>query len=136
MNLSRTGIESVSENGFDSPTKNQYQLDSRSFPFNSPAPVVENENGYDEQLKANQISGKWTKEEEDLAQDFIRKFQAGSLTDCVEGCTLRSYLSEKLHCKPMRISKKLAGQKLGKIAFRKRVYGDDQYSCDEKHDIP
>ena len=33
------------------------------------------------------------------------------------GCTLRSFLSRKLHCAPMRISKKFAGKGIGKMVF-------------------
>lgn len=66
--------------------------------------------------------GKWTKEEEELTSQIIEAFRDGTLKDCPDGCTLRSYLAQKLHCNPMRISKKLAGLRMGKSAFR-RVTG-------------
>lgn len=60
-------------------------------------------------------SGKWSVEEEKYASELIRQFDAGVLTDCTDGCTLRSYLSKKLNCAPMRVSKKYAGQSIGKV---------------------
>jgi hypothetical protein len=60
-------------------------------------------------------SGKWTNEEENFANRLILEFEAGSLQDCEEGCTLRSYLARRLRCAPMRISKKFAGRCIGKV---------------------
>lgn len=60
-------------------------------------------------------SGKWTVEEETFAKKLIIDFEAGNLADCADGCTLRAYLSRKLNCAPMRISKKYAGQCIGKV---------------------
>jgi len=60
-------------------------------------------------------SGKWSTEEETFANRLIVEFEAGSLVDCEDGCTLRSYLAKKLNCAPMRISKKFAGQCIGKV---------------------
>ena len=60
-------------------------------------------------------SGKWTCEEENFANRLIIEFEAGSLQDCEEGCTLRSYLARRLRCAPMRISKKFAGRCIGKV---------------------
>lgn len=62
-----------------------------------------------------QISGKWTEEEETVANQLVIEFETGSLIDCDEGCTLRSYLARKLNCAPMRISKKFAGRCIGKV---------------------
>lgn len=61
-------------------------------------------------------SGKWTAEEEALASKLIYEFEIGMLNDCDEGATLRSYLARKLNCAPMRISKKFAGQCIGKVS--------------------
>lgn len=60
-------------------------------------------------------SGKWTPEEENFANRLIVDFESGSLVDCEDGCTLRSYLAKKLNCAPMRISKKFAGKCIGKV---------------------
>lgn len=61
--------------------------------------------------------GKWTIEEEMYTSAIIREFERGML-DCAPGTTLRSYLSEKLHCDPMRITKKFAGDaSIGKRVF-------------------
>lgn len=64
-----------------------------------------------------QISGKWTEEEETIANQLVIDFEIGQLIDCEEGCTLRSYLARKLNCAPMRISKKFAGRCVGKVIF-------------------
>lgn len=48
-------------------------------------------------------------------------FNSGALSDCETGCTLRTYLARKLHCTPMRISKKFPGGNVGKAVYvRKR----------------
>jgi hypothetical protein len=61
-------------------------------------------------------SGKWTSEEEAYADILIELFEKGHI-DEKNGCTLRSFLSRKLHCAPMRISKKYAGKGIGKMVF-------------------
>ena len=40
--------------------------------------------------------------------EIIKGFRCGNLPDCEEGTTLRPYLARKLHCNPMRLSKKLS----------------------------
>lgn len=40
--------------------------------------------------------------------EIIKGFRRGNLPDCGEGTTLRPYLAKKLHCNPMRLSKKLS----------------------------
>jgi len=62
-------------------------------------------------------SGKWVAEEEEYADLLIQLFLEGKLPDCGKGCTLRSFLSKKLHCAPMRISKKFAGRGIGKMVY-------------------
>lgn len=57
--------------------------------------------------------GKWLPKEERYAEYLIQQFELGALEECENGCTLRAYLSRKLHCAPMRISKKYAGKKDG-----------------------
>jgi hypothetical protein len=64
-------------------------------------------------------AGKWTQEEEIFANNLIRAFESGTLDDCEEGKSLRSYLAKKLHCAPMRISKKFAGKCIGKLIYTK-----------------
>lgn len=63
-----------------------------------------------------QRSGKWSGEEETFANQLVIDFETGALTDCEDGCTLRSYLARKLNCAPMRISKKFAGRCIGKVS--------------------
>jgi hypothetical protein len=66
-------------------------------------------------------SGKWIKEEEDYAELLISVFERGQVEDCENGCTLRSFLSRKLHCAPMRISKKYAGKGIGKMVYLSKL---------------
>lgn len=65
-------------------------------------------------------SGKWFPEEEEYALLLIRFFEQGLIGDCEDGTTLRSYLAKKLHCAPMRISKKFAGRGIGKRTYTAR----------------
>jgi len=61
--------------------------------------------------------GKWTAEEENYANKIIDLFNQGMLP-IVAGTTLRTYLSDKLRCDPMRITKKFAGAScIGKQVF-------------------
>jgi hypothetical protein len=61
--------------------------------------------------------GKWTVEEEAYVARVIQDFNAGFL-DAPAGTTLRTYLSEKLKCDPMRITKKFTGDAcIGKRVF-------------------
>ena len=101
--------------------------------------------------------GKWSAEEEAYTARLIECFDAGSLATCgapasvsllfgprrarargssaaflrraEEGMTLRAFLSKKLNCSTMRISKKFAGKKcLGKQIYVRKVAaegGDD-----------
>jgi hypothetical protein len=65
--------------------------------------------------------GKWTVEEEAYVARVIQDFNSGFL-DAPAGTTLRSYLSEKLHCDPMRITKKFTGDAcIGKRVFHPAV---------------
>lgn len=66
-------------------------------------------------------SGKWSVEEETFANRLIVDFEFGLLTDCDDGCTLRSYLARKLNCAPMRISKKFAKLCIGKVSHSKQL---------------
>ncbi len=61
--------------------------------------------------------GKWSFEEEEFATALIDQFLSGRI-DLTEGTTLRVYLSDKLNCDPMRITKKFTGQD----CLGKRVY--------------
>jgi len=64
--------------------------------------------------------GKWTPEEEAYVERIIHDFNAG-LLDVPAGTTLRTYLSQKLNCDPMRITKKFTGAScIGKRVFHPR----------------
>lgn len=58
-----------------------------------------------------------TQAEEIYANRIVRDFNLGALPDCKPGVTLRAYLARKLHCSPMRISKKYAGNNVGKAMY-------------------
>lgn len=60
-------------------------------------------------------SGKWSEDEVLYAEQLITDFENGTLSDCEDGTTLRAYLSKKLNCYPMRISKTFAGKSIGKV---------------------
>ena len=78
-------------------------------------------------------AGKWIPEEETYAELLIELFEKGQFDPCkmgstgcghvvVEnGSTLRSFLSQKLHCAPMRISKKFAGKGIGKMVYLSKL---------------
>ena len=75
-------------------------------------------NGYgcdDDDASNYQRAGKWTIDEESLANQLVIDFENGALEDCDDGTTLRSYLARRLQCAPMRISKKFAGRCIGKV---------------------
>ncbi|ETW06283.1 hypothetical protein H310_02576 [Aphanomyces invadans] len=63
-------------------------------------------------------SGKWTPEEEAFTNKMIHFFRLG-LLDIEDGTSLRWYLSKKLNCEAMRVTKKLKGNSsIGKQIFR------------------
>ena len=65
--------------------------------------------------------GKWTVEEETYVSRVIHDFNNGFL-DAPAGTTLRTYLSDKLNCDPMRITKKFTGDAcIGKRVFHPAV---------------
>jgi len=65
--------------------------------------------------------GKWTTEEEEYVARVIQDFNSGFL-NAPAGYTLRSYLSDKLQCDPMRITKKFTGEScIGKRVFHPAV---------------
>lgn len=65
--------------------------------------------------------GKWTAEEETYVARVIQDFNSGFL-NAPAGTTLRSYLSDKLQCDPMRITKKFTGDScIGKRVFHPAV---------------
>merc|ERR1719343_1449674 len=65
--------------------------------------------------------GKWTVEEEEYVARVIQDFNSGFL-NAPAGYTLRSYLSDKLQCDPMRITKKFTGEScIGKRVFHPAV---------------
>lgn len=65
--------------------------------------------------------GKWTMEESQYAEQLIVFFKE-RLLQVPKGTMLRMYLAEKLHCEPMRITKKFSG----KSSIGKQVYSGFQ----------
>lgn len=98
-------------------------------------------NNFDNQDTIHRRSGKWTIEEELYANILIQLFEEGRVDKfehtndgdsnndnseeemqaptfkITNGMTLRAYLSRKLFCSPMRISKKFAGKGIGKLVY-------------------
>lgn len=70
--------------------------------------------------------GKWTTEEQHYSELLIQYFLAGVVPSCADGTTLRAFLSAKLHCAPMRITKKFAGATLGKSIFYRTGHLEEQ----------
>ena len=90
-------------------------------------------------------SGKWTAEEEHYAKILIGLFEEGRVDEfedndqsnsdkntqekrppkfkITNGMTLRAFLSRKLFCSPMRISKKFAGKGIGKLVYMSQSPG-------------
>mmetsp|Transcript_39571 Transcript_39571/g.40326 ORF Transcript_39571/g.40326 Transcript_39571/m.40326 type:complete len:214 (+) Transcript_39571:101-742(+) len=69
-------------------------------------------NTYTENLNFSR-DGKWTGEEEKYAEKLIQMFTIGQLPNedvDVKNESLRRYLSRKLHCQPMRLTKKFGGR--------------------------
>ena len=75
---------------------------------------------------SNLRRGKWSVPEQDYAKALISAFLEGLMPGVEDGITLRAFLSQKLSCAPMRITKKLAGAILGKAAFHRRGYLADE----------
>lgn len=74
-----------------------------------------------DQNKSHLRRGKWTPEEETYARAVISDFNSGYL-DAPIGTTLRAFLSTKLECDPMRVTKKFTKEdSLGKKVFRPAV---------------
>ncbi|GMI05994.1 hypothetical protein TrVE_jg12780 [Triparma verrucosa] len=68
---------------------------------------------------ASRRTGKWSREEEEYSSRLIHLFELGAIDGVEGGTTLRAFLSARLNCAPMRISKKYAGKAIGKHVFQK-----------------
>jgi hypothetical protein len=79
--------------------------------------------------------GKWTVEEEAYVARVIQDFNSGFL-DAPAGTTLRTYLSEKLKCDPMRITKKFTGDAcIGKRVFHPAVRSSSNAAAIDKAQV-
>jgi hypothetical protein len=79
--------------------------------------------------------GKWTSEEENYVARVIQDFNSGFL-DAPAGTTLRTYLSEKLQCDPMRITKKFTGDScIGKRVFHPAVRSSSNASAIDRAQV-
>lgn len=63
--------------------------------------------------------------EVEYAEFLIEEFDSGYSKNLKAGHTKRSYLSDKLMCAPMRVSKKFPGKSIGKTAFSRTSTGPD-----------
>ena len=87
----------------------------------SPPKIITTTNKSTKSRKTSLRRGKWTVEEEAYVARVIRDFNYGYL-DAPAGTTLRTYLSDKLKCDPMRITKKFTGDAcIGKRVFHPAV---------------
>ncbi|CAH0480783.1 unnamed protein product [Peronospora belbahrii] len=77
-------------------------------------------------VRSFQRSGPWSHDEEVYAAALIDCFFKGVL-DIAEGTTLRAFLSSRLCCNPMRISKKLSSESIAKIRIPKKL-GSSTYA--------
>lgn len=57
-----------------------------------------------------QRKARWLEEEDNYAGFLVQEFERGIARNVANQTTLRAYLSRKLICSPMRISKKYAGE--------------------------
>lgn len=84
---------------------------------------------------SNLRRGKWTAEEEAYVARVIQDFNSGYL-DAPAATTLRTYLSEKLKCDPMRITKKFTGEAcIGKRVFHPAVRNPSNASAIDKAQV-
>lgn len=84
---------------------------------------------------SNYRKGKWTAEEENYTNKIISMFNRGRL-QIPPGTTLRSYLSDKLNCDPMRITKKFAGAtSIGKVVYQPSEATDRQLDQEESDEL-
>lgn len=87
------------------------------------------------QGSTNLRRGKWTVEEEAYVARVIQDFNSGFL-DAPAGTTLRTYLSEKLQCDPMRITKKFTGDAcIGKRVFHPAVRSPSNAAAIDKAQV-
>jgi hypothetical protein len=99
------------------------EIPSRSIPSQPPSSAYASQAAAMPTLpkKLSLRRGKWTVEEEAYVARVIEDFNSGFL-NAPAGTTLRSYLSEKLQCDPMRITKKFTGDAcIGKRVFHPAV---------------
>ena len=98
----------------------------------SPAPSVSSSRG---KQSSKLRRGKWTVEEEAYVARVIQDFNSGFL-DAPAGTTLRTYLSEKLQCDPMRITKKFTGDAcIGKRVFHPAVRSPSNAAAIDKAQV-
>jgi hypothetical protein len=79
--------------------------------------------------------GKWTQEEEAFVARAIHDFNCGFL-NVAAGTTLRTYLSDKLQCNPMRVTKKFTGDScIGKRVFHPAVRTESNAATIDKAQV-
>lgn len=111
------------ENKDEAPLKPKPSPGVRSDPIQSHSAIRASPASSDSTPKQGQNlrRGKWTIEEEAYVARVIQDFNNGFL-DAPAGTTLRTFLSDKLSCDPMRITKKFTGDAcIGKRVFHPAV---------------
>lgn len=104
-----------------SPTSDQllddHKLPKKMTPKRARAPKLSNRSTKSK-ARPGLRKGKWTEEESRYAAQLTNYFKEG-LLPLERGTMLRLYLSQKLNCEPMRITKKFTGGEcIGKQVFR------------------
>jgi hypothetical protein len=113
------------------------EIPNRSIPSQPPSSVYASQAAAMPTLpkKLSLRRGKWTVEEEAYVARVIHDFNCGFLY-APAGTTLRSYLSEKLQCDPMRITKKFTGDAcIGKRVFHPAVRSAGNTSAIDKAQV-
>ncbi|POM66296.1 Hypothetical protein PHPALM_17865 [Phytophthora palmivora] len=100
------------------PMKRERKFSSSSSSSAGTASVISTPNA--SPVRTFRRSGPWSHEEEVYAAALIDCFFKGVL-DIAEGTTLRAFLSSRLCCNPMRISKKLASECIAEIRIPKKL---------------
>lgn len=74
-------------------------------------------------------SGKWSKEEDQVADQLLFDFIAGKCDDCLPDMTLECYLAWKLNCYASRITHKFAKSILKVLPITFERYGIPTTLC-------
>ncbi|CAI5725574.1 unnamed protein product [Peronospora destructor] len=111
-----------------SPIKRERKMSTASLSSTETASVASTWS--DSPVRSFRRSGPWSQDEEVYAAALIDCFFKG-LLKIAEGTTLRAFLSSRLCCNPMRISKKLASECIAEIRIPKKLGSSSYVRNDE-----